>query len=69
MTGDKESRDQEVTFLVAKAVTSMFIAAMPKIEFDSVHWRDLENDKIELPSSHIANSNVVYCKAQTPFHI
>ena len=44
-----QSYDQQFTFMVAKTVTSMFLAAMPEIEFTS---ENLQKQK-EMPSSTI----------------
>ena len=65
MTGVRQCNGKELAFAVAKTVTSMYLAAMPQIDFCDEKLRK----QPELPSSNPSSHVVVQCYAPVPFNI
>lgn len=66
MTGSRMCNGNQFAFMVAKTVTSMFLAAMPEIDFrdtDKFHYQ------ADMPSSIPVSKVKVECYAPVPFRI
>ena len=66
MTGARMCNGGQFAFMMAKTACSMFLAAMPDLDFVDEKFHDAN---AELPSSSVQSAIKVQCCARVPFKL